>query len=121
MDNQQNIDSIKSDGNNFQINKRFMKEKLSDLSNILTQAKAIPITNPDGTMSFRIEEVEPSGVFALLGITNGDVITKVNGQQITSYNEVMGMFSQLANLNGLNITVTRNGAETPLQYNFVDQ
>ena len=121
MNNQDQNVGIKNDGNNFQISKSFMKSKMSDINAILTQAKAIPITNPDGTMSFRIEEVEPSGVFAYLGISNGDVITKINGQPITSYNEVMGMFNQLSNLSSLNLSVLRNGNDTPLQYNFVDQ
>lgn len=121
INNQKKVEGIRNDGNNFEINKAFMKTKLADLSSILTQAKAIPLNNPDGTLSFRIEEVDPGGVFAYLNIANGDVITKINGQSITSYNEVMGMMNQLSNLNAVNLTVLRNGIETPLQYNFVDQ
>ncbi len=119
--NKDKNDGIKNDGNTFEINKAFMKSKLSDLSSILTQARAIPLNNPDGTLSFRIEEVDPGGVFALLNINNGDVITRINGQPITSYNEVMGMMNQLQNLSAVNLTLLRNGTETALQYNFVDQ
>jgi type II secretion system protein C len=121
INNKDKNDSIKNDGNSFEINKSFMKSKLTDLNSILTQARAIPLNNPDGTLSFRIEEVEPGGIFSTLGINNGDVITRINGQPITSYNEVMGMMNQLSNLNAVNITVLRNGTETPMQYNFVDQ
>lgn len=121
IDNKDKNVGIKNDGNTFEINKAFMKSKLSDLSSILTQARAIPLNNPDGTLSFRVEEVDPGGVFALLNINNGDVITKINGQPITSYNEVMGMMNQLQNLSAVNLTLLRNGTETALQYNFVDQ
>ena len=121
INNKDKVQGIKNDGNNFEINKAFMKSKLGDLNSILTQARAIPLNNPDGTLSFRIEEVDPGGVFSLLGINNGDVITRINGQAITSYNEVMGMMNQLSNLSAVNITVLRSGTETPMQYNFVDQ
>ena len=113
--------NIKNEGNNFEINKSFIKTKLTDLNSVLTQARAIPLNNPDGTLSFRIEEVEPGGIFSTLGINNGDVITRINGQPISSYNDVMGMMNQLSNLNAVNITVLRNGTETPMNYNFVDQ
>lgn len=121
IESKDKITGIKNDGNNFEINKSFMKSKLSDLSTILTQARAIPLNNPDGSLSFRIEEVEPGGIFASLNINNGDVITRINGQPIASYNEVMTMMNQLQNLSAVNITVLRNGMETPMQYNFVDQ
>lgn len=121
IDNKDKVQGIKNDGNNFEINKAFMKSKMGDINSILTQARAIPLNNPDGTLSFRIEEVDPGGVFSLLGISNGDVITRINGQPITSYNEVMGMMNQLSNLSAINITLLRNGTETPMQYNFVDQ
>lgn len=121
LNSQDRIEGIKNDGNNFQISRTFIKSKLTDLNSILTQARAIPLTNPDGTMSFRIEEVEPGGLFSHLNISNGDVITKINGQPITSMNEIMGLMNQLGTVSAVNITVLRNGSENSMQYNFVEQ
>jgi len=116
---QQNLnESIKNDGNNFQISRSYLQSKLTDINSILTQARGIPITNPDGTLSFRIEDVEPGGLFPHLGINNGDVISKINGRAITNFNEVMNMFNQLKNMKNLNLTLLRNGVETPQQYEF---
>ena len=110
------LKGIKTDGNNFEIERDFLKDKMKDVSSILTQAKGIPMRNPDGTMSFKITQVEPGGVFAYLGIENNDVITEINGEPITELNKVLNLFGKVTNLSNLNITVKRGGTEIPLSY-----
>ena len=112
------LKGIKTDGTNFNIDKKFLKSKMSDISAILTQAKGTPIYNADGTLSFAISQVDPEGVFAYLGIENGDVITEINGQPIKELNEVMKLFGRIGNIDKLNLTVSRNGQQTPLNYNI---
>lgn len=114
------LNGIKKEGNTFQVSRAFLTEKLSDLNSILTQARAIPMNNPDGTMSFRIEEVEPGSIFSTLDIASGDVISKINGRPITNLNEVMTMMNQLKTVSSLNLSVLRGGAETTLQYNITE-
>jgi type II secretion system protein C len=112
------IDGIENDGNTFKIKKDFLKSKLGNLNEILTQARGIPINNPDGTMSFKVVDIEAGGVFSHLGIQNNDIITQINGQKINSINEVMNLFGKITNLSKLQITVNRAGEETPLDYNL---
>lgn len=105
-------------GNTFTIKRKFINEKLKDINTILTQAKAIPITNPDGTMSFKVTEVDPGGVFASLNIQAEDTITTINGKKITSLNEVMNLFGKLGEIEKLSINVLREGEEKTLDYTF---
>ena len=113
-------ESIKNEGNNFKIAKSLIQEKMADTS-ILSQAKAVPITNADGTMSFRIDEIEPGSIFAYLGIQNGDTITKINGKTITSFNEIMGLYTQLSTTTSLNLMISRDGMEVPRNYEISNQ
>lgn len=112
------ISGIKNDGNSFTIQKSFLEEKMSDIANVITQARGIQITNPDGTLSFKIVDIDPGGVFAYLGIQNNDVITNINGNKINDLNEVMGLFSKITTIDQLKLTVTRGGSEVPLEYKF---
>lgn len=114
--NQSNQKGIKNEGNNFTIDRSLINEKMQDISSILTQAKATPFKNPDGTMAFKLDQVEPGGIFATLGIQNGDTITKINGKSIESVNEVMKLFGDLTNLPNVNLTINRDGAEENLDY-----
>ena len=115
---QKKISGINNDGNNFTVDKNFLKEKMSDISNILTQARGIQINNPDGSLSFKVVDIEPGGIFSYLGIQDNDVITSINGKKINDLNEVMGLFSKITTLDQLNLTVTRGGDQVPLEYKF---
>lgn len=112
------LSGIETDGNNFKIDKKFLQTKLKDMNSILTQAKGIPIRNPDGTLSFKIIEVEEGGVFDYLGITNEDIITQINGNSITDMTEVMGYLGKISNLPNLNLTIKRNGEEVTQNYSI---
>ncbi len=114
----ENLKGIETDGNNFKIERDFLKDKMKDISSILTQAKGIQINNPDGTISYKIVQVEPGGVFAYLGIENNDIITEINGEPITDLNTVMNLFGKVTNLSNLNLTVKRGGSEVPLNYSI---
>lgn len=109
---------IENQGNNYKISKSLINEKLKDIGQILTQAKAIPIQNPDGTMSFRITEMDPEGIFPYLGIQDQDIITSINGQSIQNINEVMSLFGRLKNLENLSLGIRRDGSETVQEYNI---
>ncbi len=112
------IDGISNDGNKFTVKKNFLNDKLKNLSSLLTEAKGLKIDNPDGSIAFKIVDVVPSGIFAYLGIQNGDVIQEINGNPINSVNEIMSLFGKLKNFSKLNLTINRNGASQNLDYQF---
>jgi type II secretory pathway component PulC len=112
------IDGIENDGNEFTIEKAFLQDKLKDINSILTQARGIQLTNPDGTLSFKIVEIQPGSVFSYLGVENNDIITEIGGQKINDLNQVMSLFGKIGNLDKLNLKVKRNGEEVPLNYKF---
>jgi type II secretory pathway component PulC len=112
------IDGIENDGNDFKIDREFLKSKLSNINDVLTQARGIQINNPDGTISFKIVDIEPGGIFAYLGMVDNDIITQINGEPITELNAVMNIFGRISSLSSLNLTVKRNGEETKQNYNI---
>lgn len=109
---------IENVGNKFNIKKALLDEKMKDLQAILTQARGLPITNPDGTMAFKIVEIDPNGIFPYLGIQDGDTITSINGKPIYSLNEVMNLFGRIRNLDQLSLGIKREGTESVQDYNI---
>lgn len=112
------IAGIETDGNTFKIEKKFLQSKLKDINSLLTQARGIPIRNPDGSLAFKIVEIEPGGVFDYLGITDGDIISEINGEPIKEMNEVMNLFGKISNIPNLNLTIKRNGENVTQSYNI---
>ncbi len=107
-----------SGDNKFKIKKSLRDSMLSNIGEVLTQARAVQIKNPDGSLSFRMQEIVPGSIYSKLNIENGDIITKINGKGFTSVNDVMSLFGQLKERDHYEISVMRNGAETTFEYDF---
>ena len=48
---------ISNTGNQFKIKKEVRARMLENISEVLTQARAVQIKNPDGSLAFRMQEV----------------------------------------------------------------
>lgn len=113
---QQKIKGIENQGNKYVIAKDLLDEKLKDIQSVLTEARAIKIQQPDGTLAFKITEIEAGGIFSYLGIQNEDIITSINGKPISDLNEVMALFGRIKNIDQLQLGVRRDGEETQMDY-----
>lgn len=109
---------IENVGNKFIISKTLIDEKMKDIASILTQARAIKIQNPDGTISFKLTEMDPAGIFPYLGLQDQDIITSINGKPIYDMNEVMGLFARIKNLDALQLGVKREGSDSMQEYSI---
>ena len=112
------ISGIDNIGNKFVISKVLLDDKLKDIAAVLTQAKAIQITNPDGSLAFKMTELDPSGIFPYLGIQDGDIITSINGKPIYNMNEVMLLFGRIKGLDQLSLGIKRDGTDTNQDYSI---
>lgn len=113
-----NNPNIKSDGKRFNIKKKFRQQILTNMSEVLTQAKAIQMTNPDGSLSYKMTEIVPGSVYSLLNIQENDIITSINGKKIENVNELMNMLGKLNEIDHFEIGLKRNGGSENLEYNF---
>jgi type II secretory pathway component PulC len=95
-----------------------LDERLKDIASILTQARAVKIQNPDGTLAFKMTEMDPQGIFPYLGLQDQDIITSINGKPIYDLNEVMGLFARIKNMDKLQLGIKREGSESMLDYNI---
>jgi len=111
-----NADGIIKSGNTICIGRSLIDEKMKNLPAMLSAARAITISNPDGTMSFKIVDIKPGSIYSHLDIQDNDVIKAINGKSITSMNAVMGLFQKIKNLPKLSLDIDRGGSVVPMQY-----
>lgn len=111
-------DAIKQDGNNFKIKKDYRDNMLQDIGQVLTQAKAVQMRNPDGTLSFQMTEVVPGSIYAHLNIQNGDVIKSINGEPIKDLNQLMSLFGNIKNVDNIQLGVVKDGQEQNMDFSF---
>lgn len=113
-----NNPEIKTNGNNFKITKNYRNKMLANINQILTEAKAIQITNPDGTLAYKMTEVVPGSLYSQLNIQENDVITHINGKKIENLNELMSLLGRIKEIDQFQLTLKRNGINENLEYNF---
>jgi type II secretory pathway component PulC len=118
LENKDMNDNIKNEGNKYAIKKEERTKLLSNLDELLTQALAIQIKNPDGSLSFKLTEIVPGSFYTKIGIQNGDVIKTINGKPITNMNQVMGLFGKISEIDQFQLGVLRNGTLVKKEYNF---
>jgi type II secretory pathway component PulC len=109
---------IKNVGNNFKIKKQLRDKLIGNMSEVLTQAKAIQITNPDGSLSFKMTEIVPGSIYSNLNIENNDIITSINGKKIENLNELMSLLGRIKDIDQFQIGVQKNGKNENLDFNF---
>ncbi|MBF0207246.1 MAG: PDZ domain-containing protein [Oligoflexia bacterium] len=113
------VDGISNEGDKFFLSKKLVNEKLRDIESVLSQAKAIQVPNPDGTLSFKITEIAPGSIYSYLGIEENDKIVKINGKKISGLNEVMNLFANLQSIDKLQLTLSKeDGNERTLDYSL---
>ena len=86
-----------------------LNKSLSDINNLLTQARAVPNFENGAINGFKLFDVQPGSIYQKLGAQNGDVIKSVNGTDIKDPATAMGLFQKLQTTNKLDFTINRNG------------
>ena len=109
---------ISSVGNSFKIKKSVRDAMLKDIQNVLTQARAVQIKNPDGSLSFKMTDIVPGSIYSQLDISDGDIISEINGKKIENINEILTLFGKIKDIDNLSLTILKDGQKQEKDYEF---
>jgi general secretion pathway protein C len=116
--------SSKDDGYNvkqvsdseFVIDEEEVESALGNINQLLTQIRVVPNFQDGKADGFKVFAIKPQSLFAKIGLKNGDVIRKVNDQDITSPEKAFGVFQELRNEKNLTVEISRRGQNQSLNY-----
>jgi type II secretory pathway component PulC len=95
----------------FEIDRGFLDEKLSNLNDLLTQARVVP--TGDGIKFLAIRR---NSLFYDIGLRNGDTLHRINDVTLDNVENALGLFEELKQQNNFKIDITRRGK--PLTYEY---
>jgi len=104
---------VEKAGEGRQIVDRRQLEKQLRRPEFLSQALIVP--NPGGG-GFLVRQVQTGSLYEKLGLRQGDVIRKVNGQPLTSMSDVMRLYQQFGTAQRVLVDVQRQGRTETLYY-----
>ncbi|MFN7951949.1 MAG: type II secretion system protein GspC [bacterium] len=100
----------------FTLDSRMVENQLTNLSELLTQARAVPNFEDGKTNGFRLFSIKRGSIFDQIGLRNGDVIRKVNSNELNDPAVALNVFQELRSSRDFQVTVLRNNHEETLSY-----
>lgn len=95
------------------VDRRQLQQQLSR-PEFLGQATIVP--NAGG--GFLVRELQPGSIYEKLGLRPGDVIRTVNGQSVSSMDDVMRLYQQFGSAERVQVDVQRGGRSESLYYDM---
>jgi general secretion pathway protein C len=102
----------------FNINGAEVDKTLSDLNNVLTQARAVPNFENGQPAGYKLFQIVPGSIYDKLGLQNGDVIAGLNDQAINDPGKAFEMLSELKTSSHLELQIKRDGRVSNFAYNI---
>lgn len=100
----------------FLVDQREVASSTENLGKILTQARALPFMENGKTVGFRISEIVAGSIYEKIGLTNGDVIQRVNAEDVSDPGKFFQMYQGLKDERRITIDLLRNGQPQTLNY-----
>lgn len=102
--------------NDFVVYRKAVESDLQNLRPLLTQIRALPNFENGKTDGYTLSEIQPDSLFDEMGLREGDIVSAVNGQELSDPTQALLMLNSLRDQSSISVTVRRSGQ--PLQYNF---
>lgn len=101
---------IEKKGNEVNIAKDLKEHLINErLEAVLMQAAAVPHIVGGRLKGFEVWEIEEGSLFNALGLQNGDVVTAIDGREISSASLAIKQLNSLRNATALSFSFVRNG------------
>lgn len=100
----------------YMVDQKEVLASTENMSQILTQARALPYLEQGKTVGFRLSEIVPGSIYDKIGLQNGDVIQKVNSQDVDDPAKFFQLYQGLKNERSITIDVMRGGQRQTLNY-----
>ena len=102
--------------NRYEVNQDVINGAMGDMNTLMTDARIVPHMKDGKTDGFKIFNIKSDSLYRKIGLTNGDVIHRVNGMDLTGPEQGLQVFETLRNERNITIDVTRRGTRQTLNY-----
>lgn len=104
------------DDNNFVIDRAEIDKSMQNLNDLFTQVRAVPHFQDGKAAGFRLFAIRQGSVFEKIGLKNGDIISRINGNELTDPARAMSLIQELRGEGRVAVELNRNRQPTTLNY-----
>jgi general secretion pathway protein C len=103
---------------NYEVQRQTVDSLLGNMSLLSRSARIVPEIRDGKAAGFRLFSVRPDGPFGKIGLQNGDVISSINGLEMTSPDKALEVYTKLKSASHLSVGLERNGQKVNKEYNI---
>ena len=100
------------------ISQDVLQNSMNDINDLMTQVRVRPYFRRGKAEGLIVSQIRSDSVFANLGLMNGDIISSVNGKQMSTPEEAFGFYNSLKSGGEVSIEITRRGKKKMLNYDI---
>lgn len=102
----------------YEVQRQTVDSLLGNMSVLARSARIVPEVRDGRSAGFRLFSVRPDGPFAKIGLQNGDVISAINGLDMTSPDKALEVYTKLKSASHLSVGLERSGQKITKEYNI---
>jgi general secretion pathway protein C len=113
------VTAVASSGaGSFVIDQRALNAALDNPAQAMSDARLLPSQKEGKVEGFKASEVKPNGVFAMIGIKNGDVLLRLNDFPMDAPDKALQSFIALKGQSHLKLDIIRDGQPQTFNYDI---
>lgn len=104
--------------NRYEVGQGEVDKALNNLAELSTQARIVPAFEGGKTVGFKLFSIRPGSLYSKIGLQNGDVITRINGYEMSSPEKGLEIYGKLKDAKQVTVDLKRRGKPQTLDYNI---
>ncbi|NJL59255.1 MAG: PDZ domain-containing protein [Desulfobacteraceae bacterium] len=107
-----------SESENVKLSRSDIQESISDMNNLMKQARIRPHFTDGKPDGLTVTGVRPDSIFTKLGLQSGDIITGVDGREIQSVDDALRLYQSLKSSSNVSVQIKRRGEQKSMDYSI---
>jgi general secretion pathway protein C len=107
---------VNCSGNNCTVDRALVEKLLQNTTMLATSARFVPSIKDGKPNGFKLYAIRPNSIFGKIGLQNGDTIKAINGNDMTTPDAALALYSKLRSASHLSVSVERRGENQTMDY-----
>jgi general secretion pathway protein C len=104
--------------NHYGVSRATVESLLGKMDGLPAQARIEPAVDSGKAIGFRLRDVKAGGVFAKIGLRDGDLIDSVNGLATNGPDNALAIYTSLRSVDHLSVALERAGRHITAEYDI---
>ena len=100
------------------LDRSMVSKSLENMNELISQVRVRPHYKDGEADGLMLSQVRPNSFFSKMGLRNGDIIQGVDGEPITSPDDIMDLYEELKEGSSVSLQIGRRGQNKTMTYRF---